>query len=235
MMVMEPLRLDSEETLFIDFDSTFVSVESIDELAALVLDRKGAVSSPKDTLAAIQEITILGMGGKIPFPESLARRLALIKAHRSDLPLLITVLKQSISPSISRNKDFFVHNQGQIYIISGGFKEFILPVVALYGIADYHVLANTFCFAEDGTINGFDSQNPLAQAQGKCRAVAALGLHGKISIIGDGYTDYELKKQGIATTFYAFTENCRRDAIIALADHILPSFDAFIALRSRKR
>jgi D-3-phosphoglycerate dehydrogenase len=49
-------------------------------------------------------------------------------------------------------------------------------------------------------------------------------------VIGDGYTDYEIKHAGLANKFYAFTENVERENIMGKADHITPSLDEFLYL-----
>src|SRR5262249_29524612 len=51
---------------------------------------------------------------------------------------------------------------------------------------------------------------------------------GDVYVVGDGYTDFEIKKNGAATKFFAFTENVARDAVIGHADHVVPNFDEFL-------
>ena len=103
----------------IDFDSTFVKSEGLEVLAAVSLKNN---PDNKIIVKKIKEITHLGMEGKIPFPESLDRRLNLLKANKRHLEETIKILKKNISPSIQRNKNFFKKNQKNIYIISGGFS-----------------------------------------------------------------------------------------------------------------
>ena len=55
-----------------------------------------------------------------------------------------------------------------------------------------------------------------------------LGLKGITHIIGDGFTDFEIKKEGYADYFYLFTENIKRKSLIKNADFLLKSFDQFI-------
>ena len=56
----------------------------------------------------------------------------------------------------------------------------------------------------------------------------AKNIHGRNIIIGDGYTDYEIKKSGLASNFYAFIENINREKINQLSDKALNSFDDYI-------
>src|SRR5690606_35492293 len=56
----------------------------------------------------------------------------------------------------------------------------------------------------------------------------SLGLDAEAYVIGDGYTDYELKESGLASRFYAFTENVKRDRVLAVADQVVDSLDEFL-------
>src|SRR5699024_1575788 len=111
-----------------------------------------------DSLDKIIEITNRGMNGSLSFRESLQQRVALLEAKREHLPELIARLKQLVSTSFQRNKAFFEEHADHIFIISNGFKEFIVPIVKEYGIKEENVFANTFTFDASGNIIGFDDQ-----------------------------------------------------------------------------
>jgi D-3-phosphoglycerate dehydrogenase len=211
----------------IDFDSTFTKVEAFDVLADISLQgHPDKVNIKKQ----VEEITKLGMSGDISFRESLERRVVLLAADKSHLPALISQLKLLVSESFKRNKDFFTTYADNIYIISNGFREFIEPVVVEFGIKKENILANEFKFDEKGKITGFDSDNPLSMNQGKTEQLKRLNLPGDIYVIGDGYTDYEIKHSGLANKFYAFTENVERESVSSKADHVAPSLDEFLYL-----
>lgn len=213
-------------TYIIDFDSTFIQTESVEELAALALSRNPNKDS---VLARIKAITVEGMEGKIPFEESLSQRIKLLSANRALIEKLIIILKKKITPSILRHRDFFKTHAKHIFIISGGFIEFIWPVVSEFGLLEKHIMANTFQFDEQGKIVGYDKHNVLSRKAGKPKAIQKLGLKGDIVVVGDGYTDYEIKKAGVATEFIAFIENVRRDSVVAVADRVVSSFDEVVS------
>ena len=209
----------------IDFDSTFTKVEAFDLLAEISLAGK---PNQKEIIGQIKDITHQGMDGSISFRESLERRLELLNAKKEHLPILVDRLKEKISSSFIRNKTFFTENSESIYIISNGFREFIEPIVSEFGITPSNILANEFSFDDDGQIVGFDEENPLSSNNGKVEQLKKLKLEGDIYVIGDGYTDYEIKHAGLANKFYAFTENVERNNILDKADHIAPSLDEFL-------
>lgn len=204
-----------------DFDSTLTSVEALEELAAISL----AHSPQKNNIIKqIEDITSLGIDGKISFTQSLAQRVDLLKANKKHLPELVKRLSKKVSPSIRRNKKFFLSNADNIYVVSAGFKEFIDPIVEKYGIKSNRVFANTFVFDKKGNITGFDKKNHLAKHNGKIAQMKALKLKGEVIAIGDGYSDY-LMKHGGASRFIAFTENIERASAIDNADQVAPNFD----------
>lgn len=211
--------------LIIDFDSTFITVESLDELALIVLkdDPESA-----QRLERIREITRAGMEGSIPFDESLSKRLKFLNINQKDIHAATIVLAKKVTPSFKRNKQFLMENAQNILIISGGFYEMIIPIVSEYGILEDQVFANKFVYKGTSRIAHVDSQNIMAQSGEKVAQANALGLAGEIHVIGDGYTDYQIKSEGPAKKFFAFIENIRRNSVCEVADVVLSNIDDYI-------
>jgi D-3-phosphoglycerate dehydrogenase len=220
-----PMKLN--KYFVIDFDSTFTKVEAFDVLAEISLKDLPDLEDKKKEIA---NITNLGMDGSISFRESLERRLNLLSPSRQHLPALVSRLKDSVSESFKRNKEFFEKYADNIYIISNGFREFIEPIVTDFGIKPENILANEFVFDNEGRVTGFDVDNPLSANGGKVEQLKKLNLPGDVYVIGDGYTDYEIKHAGLANKFFAFTENVARENVKNKADHITPSLDEFLYL-----
>src|SRR5690606_30540954 len=135
----------------------------------------------------------------------------------------------------SRNKKFFKDRSDEVLIVSGGFKEFITPVVRPYGIKKENIYANTFVFDEKGKIIGYDRANPLSEEGGKVKLLKNLALEGEIYGIGDGHSDFQLKESGLIKKFFAYTENIERKAVAEKADHVTPSFDEFLYVNQLPR
>jgi D-3-phosphoglycerate dehydrogenase len=222
---MELTKTKEAKYFIIDFDSTFTRVEAMEELGEITLQ-----NNPRkdEIIFEIKRITDLGMNGELSFTESLEKRIELLQAHQDHLPLLVDRLRTKVSASFERNKAFFLEYADTILIISNGFKEFILPIVTAFGIKEENVLANTFEYDEKGNINGFDRSNPLSANKGKPTCIKKLNLQGDVYVIGDGYTDYEIKEAGFANKFFAFTENVERERVLSKADFIAPSLDEFL-------
>jgi D-3-phosphoglycerate dehydrogenase / 2-oxoglutarate reductase len=217
--------MSKDKYFIIDFDSTFTQVEALDELGELTLQDD---ENKEQILTEIKNITNSAMDGNSSFTEGLSRRLALLKANKKHLPQLIARLQTKVSESVKRNPEFFQEYADNIFIVSSGFKEFITPIVTRYGIKEENIHANTFVYDEQGNIIGFDPDNVLCLDKGKIKLLEQLALQGDVYVLGDGYTDYEIKEAGLANKFYAFTENIARESVIAKAEHVAPSLDEFL-------
>lgn len=219
------MKEDQHKYFIIDFDSTFIKTESLEELAWYVLRNK---PNREETLKQIESLTKAGMEGKIGFGESLEKRLKLLQFNKKDLEEVIKILKRKITSSFARNKKFFRQYKDSIYIITGGFKEWVEPVVCDFGISEDHILANSFIFDTKGVYKRYDTTNVLSHKNGKAKAVAGLKLEGEVIVIGDGYTDYEIKQKVPASKFVAFTENIYRENVVKGADEVVFNLDEFL-------
>ena len=224
--------MEIKRNYVIDFDSTFTQVEALDILGEISLN----VDKNKiEKLEELKSLTDRGMEGGLSFRESLVLRLKLLNAKKEHLEPLIETLKTRISTSFVRNEAFFEENKEDIYIISNGFKEFIIPIVKELGLKADHVFANDFVFDDSDNIIGFNKDNVLSSNNGKVEQLKSMDLQGDVYVIGDGYTDYEIKAAGLANKFYAFTENVERGSVLEKADHITPSLDEFLYMHKMNK
>ncbi|MEQ9466518.1 MAG: phosphoglycerate dehydrogenase [Ekhidna sp.] len=224
--------MEQTKYFIIDFDSTFTQVEALDVLAEISLKNN---ENQANAIQEIKDITDRGMEGGMSFRESLKKRVNILEAHQDHLPELVDRLSSLVSPSFKRNTEFINKYREQIFIVSNGFKDFIVPIAMHFGIKEEHVFANEFKYDETGKIVGFDETNILSENNGKPRQIESLKLKGEVFVLGDGFTDYEIKKAGLAHKFYAFTENVRREKILSEADHEAPSLDEFLFTQNLER
>ena len=211
--------------LIIDFDSTFVKVETLDVLAHISSNN----TNKNKIIHEISSITDDAMNGKIGFHEALKRRIDILKIKRNNIIQANAFIQKKISDSFVENKLFLNKNADNCYIVSGGFKEIIEPIVCPLGIKKENIYANTFKIEKDIIIN-VDQNNPLAHDKGKVEILKKfININNKKSIIlGDGYTDYELKKYNEAKYFVQFIENINRKMLNEKADFIASNFNQVI-------
>ncbi len=207
-------------SVIFDFDSTMVDCETLDLLSEVALAGR---SDREEIVAKVKRITELGMEGAIPFGESLARRMALISPSRESVARIAREMIHHITPSFLAHRAYLQTNRERIHIISGGFEEIIAPVAETLGLDPAHTFANAFVY-ERGIATGI-AKRPTAQEGGKIVAITSASLPSPRVIIGDGWTDYEIKKQGAADTFVAYTEHVYRDKVVANADAVARSFN----------
>ncbi|MEX2528821.1 MAG: HAD-IB family phosphatase [Gemmatimonadota bacterium] len=202
----------------LDFDSTFIQGEGLDELLAHTF--RAVPQADVSLEARFRELTEAGMSGRLPFSQSLERRMVLLAAHRDQVAEVADALREVVTPSFVRDRGELSRRarEGTIHIVSGGFTELIRPVVADFGIPAERVWANDFIYDARERVVGVDQENPLSRDGGKVAVVQAMALPGLVVGVGDGSTDLELKRAGAVNRFIAFTENRRREAVVAGAD-----------------
>ena len=114
--------MDSKFSIVIDFDSTIISVETLEYLANISLYDK---PNRDKLIDQISNYTNLAMNGKITFEQSLDMRFNLMKISKNDIKKAIDGLIEKIDESFLENLHFFEAHFKSIYIISGGFKSII--------------------------------------------------------------------------------------------------------------
>ena len=217
------------KNLFIDFDSTFVKVETIDELASVSLQ----TDPDKDTkINLIKNITNQAMSGEIDFPTALEKRLEILSLDLNQINLITDKISTLISDSFKKNKELIKQHAEHIWIISGGFTQIIIPIVKEYGIKSSHVIANTFTLDGD-CVTGCEKSNPLFKDRGKIHAIKSIKVEGKTIMIGDGYTDLEVYLENASDYFIYYSENIKRDKVISQSELIANSFDEVLQIISK--
>jgi len=214
--------------LLIDFDSTFVTVETLDALSEIISKN----NSTNNLTEAINTITKQAMNGEISFADALSKRINMLKANREHIEIITEYISNLITPSFKHNISFFHENYQNCYIISGGFTEIIYPIVKEFKIPLNHIYANDFIYDDNNNIISIDKNNPLSKDLGK--VTVAKKISGQNIIIGDGYTDYEVKKHNQAKYFIQFSENINRQNINNHAQLIANNFDSIISFIEKK-
>jgi len=213
-------------TLVLDFDSTFVTVESLDELGRIALRD---APDRAERVAEIERITKAAMAGQMQYSEALGARLRLFEPKTEQVMELVQLLHRRLTPSVAAHRAWIEAQADRILIVSGGFCEYIVPVVREFGIGADHILANRFAPRQGGELAGCDTTLPLAHDGGKAEAIRTLELEGTVTMVGDGYTDWQVREAGVADRFVAFVENVDRPAVRLRADVVARDFGRVVA------
>ena len=213
--------MSAKFSLIIDFDSTIIGLETLEYLADISTNNP---SKKQKLISQISHYTNLAMNGDITFEKSLDLRFDLMKLNRDNINTCVNTLKSKIDISFLDNINFFKKHFDSIYIVSGGFKSIIHSVLNSVLDADWNVYANEFVFDAKGNVKGIEKGNPLSLSKGKVKLVESINLTNDIIIVGDGYTDYEIKKFNVAKYFLAYTAHIERDNVIKNADVVCNDF-----------
>ncbi len=207
-IVSRGASLDAFGLLAMDMDSTVITIECIDELAA----EAGA----KPRVAAITE---RAMRGEIDFAESLRQRVRLLDGLPCDRLQKVHDERLRFSSGAARLVQAARAAGLHTLLVSGGFTWFTERVSAALGIAEAHgnrlgVRGN----ALDGTLDG-----PILDAAGKAAAVRAaaarLGLRpDQVMVIGDGANDLAMMAEAGTSIAYHAKPVVRAKASLAI-DH----------------
>ena len=215
--------MKKEINLILDFDSTIVELETIEVLADFSLKKN---PEKNKIYNKIKDMTNLAMSGKLSFAKALSKRISLLEANKTDVNKTINFLKEKVSYSFIKNLSYFNKYNKNCFIVSGGFKEIIIPVLENFNFIEKNIYANTFNFNQKNEIVSIDKNNPLSKDKGKNLIIK--NLKGYNIIVGDGYTDYEVKKYGNADLFIQFTGNINRSELNQNADFISTDFSEII-------
>lgn len=217
----------SQNTFIFDFDSTLFPQETLDEVLKLALENDPQKAGKAKQIEAICQ---KGMEGEITLTESLNQRLALARIHKKDIQKYLETAP-FIDFEMQKCIDFLQQKDQKIFIISGGFIEWILPLSQILKISKSHIFANQLRFDSEGYVSGFMNENPLCQNGGKSKLIQELQsagmLQGDIIMIGDGSSDLEVLTQGQADLFLGFGIYQKRKIIQENTSHFFINFTNF--------
>lgn len=213
--------LRTAQAVCFDVDSTVVTSEGIDDLAAYL--------GCGDKVAAL---TAQAMGGSMPFHEALALRLSAMKPSQQQVTSMLAEEPLKLTDGVA-DLIAVLHSRGQhVYFVSGGFRQFIEPIAAQVNVAKTDIYANTLLFNADGSFKGHLDSEPTSRAGGKAKVVADLKAqrgYKTVVMIGDGATDMEARDiEGGADAFIGFGGIAVREKVKAGADWFVLSFQDMI-------
>ena len=164
-----------------DCDSTLSVIEGINELAAM-----------KGVPYEVADLTRQAMGGEVPFEEVFSRRLDIIKPAKKHLAavgkLYVSTLVEDVAMVTAALQTLGI----EVRIVSGGYREALLPVAEALDIHVDHLHANDLYFTPEGDYHGYDTENPLSRSGGKGAVIESLPRLPHTLLIGDGASDAEV-------------------------------------------
>lgn len=167
--------------VFFDVDSTLVTVEGIDELAA---------GNPE-----IARLTDAAMNGDVPLDEVYAKRLEIIRPDKRKIHELAERYEASLVAGAEETVRALREASVSVHLVTAGIEQAILPLARRLGVEERRVHAVKLHFTPDGAYADFDRRSFLARGGGKEIVVRDIRArsHGKAAFVGDGVSDLETR------------------------------------------
>lgn len=194
-----------------DFDSTLVKTESLNEVLNFALGNDTA------KISQVDKITKMAMEGLITPQDSMCQRLKLATINKELVNKISEKAKNEITDGmIDLIFKLKKYKNVNIFIISGGFKEMIIPTAKILGIPEENVYANEFVYDKNNIVEKA-KENIILQEQGKVKIINKLKkdgiLKGKNIMIGDGYTDLETLLYNAVDDYICFCGIIEREKV----------------------
>ncbi len=186
-----------------DCDSTLSAIEGVDELARL---------AGPEVFAQVEELTNQAMNGEIAIEEVFGRRLELIQPTRQQCQDIGALYLEHIEPSAKDTISALQNAGWEVIIISGGFKECIIPLAKELNIEK--IEAVPLYFHDDGRYAGFDADYPTTRNGGKPEIINEIknkAQPDRLIMVGDGVSDLETKE--FVDIFVAFIKFISRETV----------------------
>jgi len=166
------------QLVFFDVDSTLVTIEGIDILAA---------GNPE-----VARLTEAAMNGEIPLDQVYARRLEMIRPTRDAVTRLSRRYLESLVDGAEETLMALKRASCVIHLVTAGIEQAVVGLAQAFRVKLHAVRLE---FTEKGEYLDFDRRSPLTQPGGKeivVRDVRARSK-GKAAFVGDGVSDLEAK------------------------------------------
>lgn len=196
------------KTIIFDFDSTLSSIEGINELARI-----------NGKLTQVSKLTKKAMGGNLKFEDIFFKRLKIIQPTFDDLREVAILYRHSIIPG-SKETIAKLKSQGRkVLIISGGYKQAILPSAEYLGINSDDVWAPELAADSRGYLTQINPNHIQPTHTGKRDLINWLKPQKKVIFVGDGTTD--LMTKPVVDLFIGFGGVKVRHKVRKRADHYI--------------
>ncbi|MBJ2262534.1 MULTISPECIES: HAD-IB family phosphatase [Pseudomonas] len=184
-----------------DFDQTLIDHEStIEIIKSTIADS----SKAQDQLKELRLIAPKVLAGTASAWELLSLMKVIPRIRRSHLTHYIEATVNNIEPALRETLHQLQQDGVQVHILSGGYMEWITPIVRALGINPRNVLANRLFWLGSRALCPRPSPliNPSSGKSKITRHWRESGrLKGRTLIVGDATSDYQVYANGWADGF----------------------------------
>jgi phosphoserine phosphatase len=201
-MFGEPLMTDvrADHVIF-DFDQTLINHESTLEIIRCAIGNSTKAREQLDNLALIAPKALSGTASAW---ELMSLMTVIPRIQRKHLRHYIETAVNSIAPALRETVQQLQHDGVQVHVLSGGYMEWVVPIVQSLGIDPENVLANRLFWFGSRALCPRPSPliNPGSGKSKITRQWRESGrLKGRTLIVGDATSDYQVYLNGWADGF----------------------------------
>lgn len=211
-------------SIVFDFDSTLVCDES---LVCLIKSSCDDVEIHEK----VEEITRLGISGKIDMISSWQKRLELARPTISSVNNYLTTIDSKITKGVKEIIVKLIEMKIPIYIVSQGPKCLIEPVADILKIPRNHIHAVNVDFERGERDGRYISETEEVLLLGKSNIVKKMIERGEIStsiiVVGDGASDMRIKTDGVAQVGICFGLHLQIEQAISISDFYVTTISQF--------
>lgn len=197
----------------IDFDSTFVKIESLKLLTEIALYKH---PRKREILEKFESVGNLCMRSEIDFKANLKMKIEILKGILKEEHLIKAskMLEQKVSPDIVKILNLIRKLNKKVIVVSNAFKLPMKEVMNRYGIEIY--FANKHIIDNKGYVVGYDETNLMANNNGKeniikfLRNANLITPEENIIMVGDGMPDLKVYQNHFSDYFLNFAINENR-------------------------
>jgi len=192
-----------------------------------------------------EELTTKAMDGTMDLSESLEERLNIINCTPTDVKKFLKAYppETRVTKGVKAFINALQARGIKVYLLSGGFRELMLPLARYLDVPMDNVFANRMLWQWDEVtmmptkLVGFDDSEPTSRNQGKPEAIARIrdrNPYNTVVMIGDGVTDLEaVQIAGGADLFIGYGGVVVRETVKAEADWFVTDYAVLEAALKR--
>jgi glycerol-3-phosphate dehydrogenase (NAD+) len=222
-----------------DVDCTITKQDGLDDLAEFL--GKGE---------EVRQLTNAAMNGDMDLDTALQKRLDIMEPTVDKLTAYIqsNPALPRLVPGIQDLIKELQARKVEVFLISGGFRELILPLADVLGIPRGNIYANRFVYVADDNLDdheyfpkirvkGLDPSQPTSREGGKAEAIRQIRAKKPLQtvvMVGDGITDLEaVQETGRADLFVGYGGVVKRTNVQERADWFVTDYQDLIDMLPR--
>lgn len=201
------------KNIIFDVDSTLVTIEGLDYLAAL-----------KQKQAKLAPLTFQAMNGQLSMRSAMEMKMNTIRPSFSDIQKMGKAYLEHIVPGAQDTIRQLQEAGHAVWILTGNFQPAVGMLADYLGISKKYVITNEIEFDEHGEYVAINLDHPLSNNHGKAKIIQGYGKQLQHSImVGDGATDLDTKF--VVEKFIGFGGVVFRPAIAKAAEVYIKKLD----------